>query len=185
MLRSEPGSVQLLSHVWLFETPWTVAHQVSLSLTNSQSLLKFITIESVMPSNHLSSITPFSSCFQSFPGSGLLQWVSSLRQVAKVMDFHLQHQSFQWIFRTDPLGLTGLIFLQSEELSRVFSNATIKKHQFFNTQLSLGSISHIHTRLLEKTISLTRGTFVNKVMSLLFNMLSRLVKVFLPRNSVF
>ena len=65
------NSVQLLSHVWLFGIPWTVARQASLSITNSRSLLKLMSIESVRPSNHFSSsVFPFSSCLQSFPASG-------------------------------------------------------------------------------------------------------------------
>ena len=80
-----------------------------------------------------------------------------------------------------PLGLTGLISLQSKRLSRVFSNTTVQKHQFFGTQPSLLSNSHIHT-WWKKPIALTRWTFVGKVMSLLFNTLSRLVRAFLPRN---
>ena len=64
------GSVQLLSHVWLFATTWTAAHQASLSIINSQSLLKLVSIESVMPSNHSSSVIPFSSSLQSFPALG-------------------------------------------------------------------------------------------------------------------
>ena len=62
--------VQSLSHVRLFATPWTAARQASLSFTISQSLLKLMSIKSVMPSNHSSSVTPFSSCLQSFPASG-------------------------------------------------------------------------------------------------------------------
>ena len=81
-----------------------------------------------------------------------------------------------------PLGLTGLISLQSKGLLRVISNSTIRKHQFFGTQPSLWSSSHIHTWLLEKAIALTRPTFVGRVMSLLFNMLSRFVIGFLPVN---
>ena len=81
-----------------------------------------------------------------------------------------------------PLGLTGLISLLSKGLSRVFSNTTIQKHQFFSAQLSLWSNSHIHTWLLEKTMVLTRRIFVGKVLSLPFNMLSRLVIAFLPRS---
>ena len=80
-----------------------------------------------------------------------------------------------------PLGLSGLISLLSKGLSRVFSNNTIQKDQFFNAQLSLWSYSHIHTWLLEKT-ALTVWTFVSKVMSLLFNTLSRFVVAFLPRS---
>ena len=82
-----------------------------------------------------------------------------------------------------PLQWTGWISLQSKGLSRVFSNTTVQKHQFFGTQLPLWSNSHIHTWLLEgKTIALTRWTFVGKEMSLLLNMLSRLVIAFLPRS---
>ena len=78
-----------------------------------------------------------------------------------------------------PLELTGLICSQSKGLSRVFSNTTVQKHQFFGAQLYLWSNSHNHTWLLKKTIALTRRTFVGKVMSLLFNVLSRLVIAFL------
>ena len=66
---------------------------------------------------------------------GLFKWVSSSHQVAGVLEFQLQHQSFQWIFRT--VGWTGWISLQSKGLSRVFSNTTVQKHQLFSTQLSL------------------------------------------------
>ena len=95
------SSVQSLSDVRLFVTPWTAARQASLSITNSQSLLKLMSIELVMPSNHLIPVVPFSSHLQSFPASGSFQWVSPSHQVAKVLEFQLQHQSFQWIFRTD------------------------------------------------------------------------------------
>ena len=81
-----------------------------------------------------------------------------------------------------PLGLTSLISLQSKGLSRVFSNTTVKKHQFFGTQPSLWSNSQYPHMTTGKTIVLTRQTFVSKVMSLLFNMLSRLVIVFLSRS---
>ena len=85
-----------------------------------------------------SSVVPFSSHLQSFPPSGLFKWVSSSHQVAKVLEFQLQHQSFQWIFRTwFPLGWTSWISLLSKGLSRVFSKTTVQKHQLFGTQLSL------------------------------------------------
>ena len=80
------------------------------------------------------------------------------------------------------LGWTGWISLQSKGLSRAFSNTTVQKHQFFSAQLSSQSNSHIHTWPQGKTIALTRRTFVGKVMSLLLNMLSRLVITLLPRN---
>ena len=79
-----------------------------------------------------------------------------------------------------PLGFTGWIFLLSKWFSRVFSNITVQKHQFFCAQHSLWSNSHIHTLLLEKNIALTRWTFVGKIMPLLFNMLSRWIIAFLP-----
>ena len=80
-----------------------------------------------------------------------------------------------------PLGWTGFISLLSKGLSKVFSNTTVQKHQFLSAQLSLWSNSHIHTWPLEKT-ALTKQTFISKVMSLLFNMLPRLVIAFLPRS---
>ena len=80
---------------------------------------------------------------------GLFHWVSTLHQVAKVLELQLQHQSFQW--RTfNSLGLIGWISLQSKGLSRVFSSTTIQKHRFFSAQNSLWSRSHIHTWLPEK-----------------------------------
>ena len=96
------------------------------------------------------SVIPFSSCLQSFPASVSLpvsQFFASCGQSIGVF----QHQSFQWIFRTDfLLGWTGLISLQSKGLSRIFSNTTVQKHQFFCAQLSLESNSHIQSWLLEK-----------------------------------
>ena len=123
-----------------------------------------------------SSVVPFSSCLQSFPASGSYQMShffssggQSIGASASVLPMNIQ----DWF----PWGLTGWIFLQSKGLARVFCNTTVQKHQFFGHQLCLWSNSHIHTWLLEKTIALTRWTFVAKVMSLLFNMLSRLVLI--------
>ena len=89
--------VQSLSHVQLFPTPWTAVCQASLSFTISQSLLKLMSIESVMPSHPLSPASP--SALNLSQHQGLFQWVGFLHQVAKVSD--LQHQSFQWIFKVD------------------------------------------------------------------------------------
>ena len=129
------------------------------------------------------SATPFSLCLESFLDQGLFQWVSSSHQVAKVWELQLQHQvlptNIQGWF---PLGLTGLISLQSKELSRVFSSTTMQKHWFFGAQSSLWSNSHICMWLQKKTIDLTKQTFVSRVMSLLFNTLSSLVIAFLPRS---
>ena len=129
-----------------------------------------------------SSVFPFSSCPQSlpasesFPMSQLFAWVGQSTGVLALASF-LPKQSQGW----SPAEWTGWISLQSKGLSRVFSNTTVKKHQFFSTQLSLQSNSHIHTWPREKT-TLTRQTFVDKVMSLPFNTLSRLVITFLPRS---
>ena len=90
--------VQLLSHVWLFPTPWTAACQASLSFTISQGLLKFTSIESVMLSNHLILWRPLLLLPSIFPSIRVFfQWVSSSHQGARVLEFQLQCQSFQWL----------------------------------------------------------------------------------------
>ena len=95
------SSVQFFSHVRLSVTPWTAAHQASLSITNPWTLLKLMSIESVMPSSHLSSVILLSSCLQSFPASGsfLMSW--PFASGGQSMELKLQHPSFQWIFRID------------------------------------------------------------------------------------
>ena len=126
-----------------------------------------------------SSVVPFSFCPQSlpasesFPMSQLFTWGVQSIGVSAVASF-LPKNTQDW----SPLEWTGWISLQSKGLSRVFSNTTVQKHQFFGAQLSSQSNSHIHTWLLEKPIALTRRTFVGKVMSLLFNMLSKLVIIY-------
>jgi len=132
-----------------------------------------------------SSVVPFSSCSQSFPASGsflMSQLFASGGQntVVSASTSVLPMNTQDW----SPLGWTGWISLPSKGLSRVFSNTTVQKHQFFSAQLSSQSNFHIHTWPLE-TIALTRQTFVDKVMSLLFNMLSRLDITFLPGVSIF
>ena len=97
------SSVQSLSRVQLFANPWIAAHQASLSITNSCSSLKLMSIESVMPSSHLTLCRPLllpPNCSQD---QSLFQWVNSLHEVAKVLEFQLQHQSFQRTPRTDLL----------------------------------------------------------------------------------
>ena len=95
--------VQSLSHVQLFATPWTAAHQASLSITTSWSLLKLTSIKSVMPSNHLTlcCLSPSPPALNLSQHQGLFKWVTSSHQVAKVLELQLQHQSFQWTPRTD------------------------------------------------------------------------------------
>ena len=135
-------SVQF-SHVRLFATPWIAAHQASLSITNSQSSLRLTSIESVMPSSHLILCRPLLLLPPIPPSIRVFSNESTLRtRWPKYWSF-----SFSIIPSKE---IPGLISLQSKELSRVFSNTTVQKHQFFGAQLSSQSNSHIHTRPLEK-----------------------------------
>ena len=93
--------VQLLSCVQLFATPWTAKHQASLSITNSRSLLKLMSIESAMPSNHLILCHPVLLLPSIFSSIRVFPSVSSLHQVARVLELQPQHQSLQWIFMID------------------------------------------------------------------------------------
>ena len=122
-----------------------------------------------------SSVIPFSSCLQSFPASGsfpMSQLFASGGQSIGVLASTsvLPVNSQDW----SPLGWTGWISLQFKGLSRVFSNTTVQKHQFFGSAFFTVQLSHPYMTN-GKPIALTRWTFVGKVMSLLFNMLSRLV----------
>ena len=171
--------VQLLSRVQLFATPWTAAHQASLSFTVSQSLLKLTSIESVMPSNHHILSPPSLPSLNLSQHQGLFQRVGSSHQGTKVLELQLQHQSFQWIFRVEfPLGLTGLISLLSKSLLQ---------HQF--ESINCKALSFLYapplTSVHDYWKNCTLDYFVGKLMSLLFNMLSRFVITFLPRSSVF
>ena len=120
--------------------------------TSSQNLLKLMSIKWAMPSNHLILCHPLFLLPSVFPRIRIFSNESVfLHQLAKVLEFHLQHQSFQiniqdWF----PLPLTGWVSLQSKGFSRVFSNDPVQKHQFFCAQLSSQSDSHIHTWPLEK-----------------------------------
>ena len=132
------SSVQSLSLAQLFVIPWTAACQASLSITNSQILLKFMSIESVMPSNHLILCCPLLLPHQSFSASGSFQmsqfFTSGGQSIGVSASTSVLPMNTQDWF---PLGLTGWMSLQSKGLSRVFSNTTVQKHQFFGTQLSL------------------------------------------------
>ena len=95
-------SVQLLSRVWFFVNPWTAAHQASLSITNSPEFTQTHVHwagDAIQPSHPLLSLSPPAFNFSQY--QGLVKWVSSLHQVAQLLEFQCQHQSFQWIFRTD------------------------------------------------------------------------------------
>ena len=91
-----------------------------------------------------SSVIPFSSCLQSFPASGSFPMSQFFSSGGQSIGASASASILQWIFRVDPLGLTGLITLLSKGLSRIFSSTTIQKHQFFSTQPSLWSNSHMH-----------------------------------------
>ena len=138
---SQFSSVQLLSRDQLFATPWTAACQASLSITNSRSSPKLMSIELVMPSNHLILCCPLLFLPPIFPR----MWVFSNESALNIR--WLKYWSFSFNIRDPPmntqdwspgsiLGWTCWISLQSKGLSRVFSNTTVQKHQFFGTQLS-------------------------------------------------
>ena len=128
------SSVQSLSHVWLFVTPWTTARQASLSITKSWSLPKLVSVELVMPSNHLILCCPLPLPLLIFPSIRSFQMSQlftsdsqsiGVSTLASVLPMNTQDWSPGWIS------------LQSKGLSRVFSNTTVQKHQFFVAQLSL------------------------------------------------
>ena len=130
------SSVQSLSCVWLFATPWPTARQASLSITNSRSLPKLMSIESVMPSNYLILCRPLLLLSSIFPSIRVFSNESALHiRWPKYWSFifNISPSTQDW----SPLGWTGWISLQSKGLSRVFSNTTVQKHQFFCSQLSL------------------------------------------------
>ena len=143
--------VQSLCHVQLTATTWTTACQASQPITSCQSLLKLLSIELVIPSNHALLCHPLLLLPQSFPASGSFLmsrlFTSGGQRIgasawASVLPMNIQG----WF----PLGLTDLISLQSKGPSRVFSTTTVQKHQFCSAQPSLWSNSLIHTWLLEK-----------------------------------
>ena len=145
------SSVQSLSRVQLFATPWTPAHQASLSITNSRSLHKLLSIELVMPSNHLILCAPFLLLPSIFPSIKVFSNESTLRmRWPKYWSFSFNISPSNEHQDLSSSGWIGCISLQSKGLSRVFSKTTVQKHQFFGTQLSLQSNSHIHTWPLEK-----------------------------------
>ena len=175
--------VQLLSCIQLFAIPWTAAHQASLSITNSRGLLKLKSIESVMPSNHFILCCPLlrppsiSPSIKVFSNESVLhiRWpkywsfsfgISPSNEYSGLISF--------WM---DWLDLLAVQRTLKSLLQHHSSKASILRHSaFFIVQLS-----HLYMTA-RKTIALTRWTFIGKVMSLFFNMLSRLVITFLPRN---
>ena len=177
------SSVQSLSYVWLFATPWIAARQASLSITNSRSLLKLMPIESVMPSSHLilcrlllllppipPSIRVFSNesppCMRGPKNWSFSFSISPSNEYPGLISFRMD-----WLDLLAVQGtLKSLLQHHSSKASILWLSA------FFTVQLSYPYMT------TGKTIALTRWTFAGKVMSLLFNMLSRLVIAFLPRS---
>ena len=180
------SSAQSLSRVWLFATPWIIARQASLSITNSRSLLRLMSIGLVMPSRHLIFCHPLLLLPPIPP---------SIRVFSDKPTLHMRwpkYWSFSFSinpsnehpvlisFRMDWLDLLAVQGTLKSLLQNHSSKASIFRcSAFFTVQLS-------HPYMMTgKTIALTRQTFVDKLTSLLFNMLSRLVTTFLPRSSVF
>ena len=175
------GSVHSLSRVQLFAAPWTAARQASLSITNSRSLLELVSIQSVMPSNHLILYHPLLLLPSIFPSIGVFSNESVI---------HIRWPKY-WSFSFSPCNeYSGLISFRMDWFGLVAVQGTLKsllqghsskasvlwRLAFFIIQLS-------HPYMTSgKTIALTRWTFISKVMSLLFNMLFRLVIAFLPRS---
>ena len=140
------SSVQLLSCVRLFVTSWIAACQASLSIGTPMACTQTHVHrvgDAIQPSSPLSSPSPPASSPSQH--QSLFQWVNSSLEVAKVLEFHLQHVFPMNTQDWSPLGWSGWISSQSKGLPRVFSNITVQKHQFFGTQPSLWSNSHIHT----------------------------------------
>ena len=140
------SSVQLLNRVRVFVTPWIAARQASLSITNSRSSLRLTSIESVMPSSHLILCRPL-LLLPSIPPSIRVFSNESTLHMRKLQSIGVSALASVLSVKTQdwsPLEWTGWISLQSKGLSRVFSNTTVQKHQFFSAQLSSQSNSHIH-----------------------------------------
>ena len=175
--------IQSFSRVWLFETPWIAARKASVSITISQSSIKLMSIESVMPSSHLILCRPF--CL-------LPPIPPNIRVFSNESTLHMRWTKYWSLgfsiipskehpglisFRTDWLDLFAVQGTLKSLLQHHSSKASILQcSAFFTAQLSHPYMT------IGKTIALTRWTFVGKVMSLLFNMLPRLVISFLPRS---
>ena len=162
--------IQSPSHVWLFVTPWTVARHASLSLTISQSLVKFMFIASVILSSYLILWHPLFLLPSIFP---------SIRDFSSELSVCIRWPKYwSFSFSISPSGdYSGLISLKIDwfdllAVQGVFSSTTVRRHQFFGVLPSLWSSSHSH--ISGKTVALTIQTFVGRLMSLLFNTLSRL-----------
>ena len=176
------SSVQSLSHVWLFATPWTAALQASLSFNNCWTLLKLMSIESVMPSNHLILCHPLLLLPSILP---------SIRAFSNESLLRMRWPKY-WSFSLN-IGPSyehpGLISFRMDWLDLLTVQGTIKRLQYHSSKASIllrlafftVQLSHPYMTT-GKIITLTRQTFVRKVMSLLFNIMFRLVITFLPKS---
>ena len=177
------SSAQSLSRVWLFVSPWTAAWQDSLSITSSQSLLKLMSIESVMPSNHLILCLPLLLLPSIFP---------SIRVFSNESVLHIRWPKY-WSFSfsigpsSEYLGLISFRMVWLDLLAVQRTLKSLLQHHILKASILRCSaffivqLSHPYMTI-GKAIALTRWTFVGKVMSLLFNMLPRLIIAFLPRS---
>ena len=175
--------IQLLSCIWLFATPWTIARQASLSFTISLSLLKLMFIESVMPSNHLIFCRPLLLLPSVFP---------SIRIFSNKSALHIRWPKY-WSFSISPSNeYSGFISFRIDWFDLLAVRGTLKSLlQYHSSKASIFRCSAFYVQFSHpymttgKSTPLTRWTFVRKVMPLLFNMLSRFVMAFLQRASVF
>ena len=175
------SSVQLLSHVQLFAAPWTAARWASLSITSSRSLLKLMSLESVMPSNHLILYRPL-LLPSNFP---------SIRIFSNESVLHIKWPKYwSFSFSISPSNEhSGLISFRIDWFDLLAVQGTLKSLLQHHSKASIlwcstffiVQLSHPYM-MTGKTIALTTQIFVGKVMSLLFDMLSRLVITFLPRS---
>ena len=177
--------VESLSQVQLFATPWTAAHQASRSFTISWSLLKLMSIELVMPSNHLILCCPLLLLSSIYPSIRVFSNESASHPVAKVSELQLQHQFSPWIFRVDFL-LDWLVWRSNILVVQGTLKSFLQHHSSKASILQCSAVFMIqlsHPYMTTgNTIALITQTFVSKVMSLLFNKLPWFVIAFLPRR---
>ena len=163
-------------------TTWTTGVQVSLSITNSQSLHKLMPIESAMPSNHFTLCHPLVLLPSIFPSIRVFSHESALLiSWAKYWNFSFNSSFSKEHPGTELLKMEWLDLLQSKGFSRVFSKITVQKHHLFFSAFYIVQLSHSYMTTGE-TVALTRQTFVGKVMSLLFNRQCRLLINFLSKR---
>ena len=177
LAQTQFSSVQSLSHVWIFVTPWTAAHQASVSITNFRSLLKSMSIESVIPSNHFILCHPLLLLHPIFP---------SIRVFSNESVLCIRQQKY-WSFSfsispsNEYSGLISYLLAVQGTLKSLLQHHSSKASILQRSAFYIIQFSHPYMTT-GKTIALTRWTFVDKEMSLLLNMLSRLVITFLPRS---